>query len=384
MLPVDSAAKKRRRVEEDENIDELQAPVDGQENPLMMAPDRSVQAVKEESFQGSTSRFGNNVVDAMRGNFWLGTVAPAVAVVWGGRKIITIRKNKFETRQNGLIKSYANEMMLNDGDMKALKRVHGDYIREVAKSKRDDMFVEYLRRFFLKQAISGDAVKSLALMVSLHKLSDEKAAELFLRIGEEFGAKKPVAVGKVLLLAERILKDTQALNLLQPLKDDITAKTYGKDPEVAAKLFDASQNMLLEAAIRQVAENLPETLETMDEARDLIKAEASLIGVPEEKAMGILDQLLEEARLEEESDSEEIERPQGEAMAALMEAAETKGEQGAPVAAGSGPLIVDCSNCGYVLFVAKGREEKFFGPDYTCPECGAPKSDMVVRPPKEE
>ena len=55
-----------------------------------------------------------------------------------------------------------------------MQRVHGDYVREVAKSKRDEMVLEFMRRFFSKQAVSGDAVKSLALFISLHNLDDTK------------------------------------------------------------------------------------------------------------------------------------------------------------------------------------------------------------------
>ena len=33
----------------------------------------------------------------------------------------------------------------------------------------------------------------------------------------------------------------------------------------------------------------------------------------------------------------------------------------------------ECGNCGYTLFVAKGREAKFFGVGFKCPQCGADK-----------
>ena len=39
----------------------------------------------------------------------------------------------------------------------------------------------------------------------------------------------------------------------------------------------------------------------------------------------------------------------------------------------------ECSQCGYTLFVAKGRESKFFGDGFKCPECGAPKSDFEAK-----
>merc|ERR1711935_296132 len=35
--------------------------------------------------------------------------------------------------------------------------------------------------------------------------------------------------------------------------------------------------------------------------------------------------------------------------------------------------VMGCQDCGYTLFIAKGRESKFFGEGFTCPECGSPK-----------
>ncbi len=42
-------------------------------------------------------------------------------------------------------------------------------------------------------------------------------------------------------------------------------------------------------------------------------------------------------------------------------------------------LAHECSQCGYTLFVAPGRESKFFGDDFTCPECGSDKSKFHTR-----
>jgi rubredoxin len=35
--------------------------------------------------------------------------------------------------------------------------------------------------------------------------------------------------------------------------------------------------------------------------------------------------------------------------------------------------VLECSNCGYTLFPAAGREFKFFGDDFKCPQCGSSK-----------
>jgi len=41
-------------------------------------------------------------------------------------------------------------------------------------------------------------------------------------------------------------------------------------------------------------------------------------------------------------------------------------------------LTVECGSCGYTMFIAKDRQFKFFGPSFTCPNCGAPRSRFTV------
>jgi rubrerythrin len=46
--------------------------------------------------------------------------------------------------------------------------------------------------------------------------------------------------------------------------------------------------------------------------------------------------------------------------------------------------VYECGECGYTLFIAKGREFKFFGDDFECPECGAKKDKFNARNIDEE
>lgn len=41
--------------------------------------------------------------------------------------------------------------------------------------------------------------------------------------------------------------------------------------------------------------------------------------------------------------------------------------------------VYECGECGYTLFIAKGREFKFYGQDFKCPECGAKKDKFKAR-----
>ncbi|EKX72640.1 signal peptide containing protein [Theileria equi strain WA] len=38
-----------------------------------------------------------------------------------------------------------------------------------------------------------------------------------------------------------------------------------------------------------------------------------------------------------------------------------------------------CSGCGFIIFPAKNREDKFFSASFTCPNCGAPKTKFVEK-----
>lgn len=39
----------------------------------------------------------------------------------------------------------------------------------------------------------------------------------------------------------------------------------------------------------------------------------------------------------------------------------------------------ECGRCGFTLFIASGRESKFYGTGFKCPECGAPKKEFKPR-----
>ena len=41
--------------------------------------------------------------------------------------------------------------------------------------------------------------------------------------------------------------------------------------------------------------------------------------------------------------------------------------------------VYECTECGHTMFVANGREQKFFGEGFKCPDCGAPKEKFKAR-----
>ena len=61
------------------------------------------------------------------------------------------------------------------------------------------------------------------------------------------------------------------------------------------------------------------------------------------------------------------------------------GDGGDPPEVGeSGTHEYECTKCGYVIFPAKGREFKFFGASFECPQCGAGKDAFVDNGPVDD
>ena len=74
--------------------------------------------------------------------------------------------------------------------------------------------------FFAKKTLSGSMIRSLEFAIELNKAKDSDVADYFLELSEE-AAKKPIMRGKILFLAERIIKDPTAMAKLEPVRESI-------------------------------------------------------------------------------------------------------------------------------------------------------------------
>jgi rubrerythrin len=46
--------------------------------------------------------------------------------------------------------------------------------------------------------------------------------------------------------------------------------------------------------------------------------------------------------------------------------------------------VYECGNCGFTIFIAPGRESKFYGQGFKCPECGATRDKFKERADVED
>ena len=75
-----------------------------------------------------------------------------------------------------------------------------------------------------------------------------------------------------------------------------------EDPDGAAK-WAASQVTLARTGVRTMATNLPEGIESMEEAREVVVEEGKLLGLSEEDSNAVFDEVLQE-ELDAEAEAE--------------------------------------------------------------------------------
>lgn len=429
-LPSDSVAKKRRRKKE-ENVEEAVPPEEGEEkegegstatmvkgpsddgkaaNPLRPTPGHTKRSIMEGgAAKGSLAGMGEEVFQTMQQNFWLGKALPAIAVGVGAGYGLKQLNIKLGAEQEQLVSSYGIEFMRYDGNQKVLMDVQNEYKKKVkGKKNKDKMMLEYMKLFLSKKPLTGASVSSIAFFVAANGLSDEDFAALCAKLCEDYMEKyneKPVSISKVLFLADKVLGGGEAMAALAEAKEAVIKYTYRnalpngnleEDPEGAQK-FATAQVVLAETGVRSFAAKLPEGIETVEDAKEAVAAEGRLLGVSAERCNQIFDELVaEELDAEAEDQANRDARAAAKAMngnddaatdpEAILKAALGEDEASAmpatPLKAGSSDaLICECSvaDCGYTLFVAAGREEKFFPDGFTCPECSAPKDQFNVR-----
>jgi rubrerythrin len=205
-----------------------------------------------------------------------------------------------------------------------------------------------------------------------------QAAEFLVRIANE--KKNAYTINsKILYIAERVLVDPRALDALEPIRDAIKAIVIpaAVKPNEAAFKLQELQSALGEAALVRFHKSASPNLSFRSEkGRKLLFDEAFTLGISEERAIVVIESSIAADARSEAADAEIL---AAESAKVAMARDQIKADiaKGAASPSNSG-MVAECTKCKYTLFVAPGREGKFFGPNFVCPECGAPKDDFKV------
>jgi len=303
-------------------------------------------------------------------SYFVPITALGVGAVWGSRKLI----EKYNGKMDGLLTSYANEMVYHDGDYEEMQMCYDDYkkrLMSLGPKKKDKMMVRYLELYAKKKPVSPQAISSLSHAFSIYKLSEEKAAKLLCDTAENMKDRVSSA-GKLLFFGSKILRSSDAKDKLAPIKATLAA-SYKRGGDL---MVENSQKAMGEAAYRAavVAAGKEQTELTVGwevlgldkDTAQRIFDEVSGTGFKSkrEEIYGGTRQKFDDKGRKVDDDGKIIDEDE------RKKAEEEKKSGGGGGGAGS---VYECGECGFTLFPAAGREFKFFPDDFKCPECGAPK-----------
>mmetsp|Transcript_15840 Transcript_15840/g.45426 ORF Transcript_15840/g.45426 Transcript_15840/m.45426 type:complete len:453 (+) Transcript_15840:125-1483(+) len=305
-------------------------------------------------------------------------VIPSIIVFAGGRWVYNRAAAKVSGSLDDKLDSFASEMIYHDGDFEEMKLCYSDYSKKLAvmgPRKTQAMLKRYLQLYAKKRTVSPQAISSLSYVFSLFKLSEEKTAQILVSLCRDMGDDKISSAGKLLFFGSRILKSAEGKAALAPIREMIKG-TY-REASVAETMVETSQQAMAEAAYRT-------TVLAGGKGQKSLTSGWQVLGLDKETATRIFDEEAKEGFL---SDREKMYGQQSRKYDKNGNVIDKEGNLEDPEAAAAqaeeseepASNVYECSECGYTLFIAKGREFKFYGNDFTCPECGAGKDKFTAR-----
>jgi len=315
------------------------------------------------------------------GEIFFTVLVPVIGGYYLTKKAYANVSTRVDDKAEDTLDDYANEMIYHDGDFEEMKLAHSDYSKKLVflgPKKTDAMIKRYLEFYAKKKTVSPQAISSLSYVFSLYKFTEERAAdvisELCLTMPE-----KIASAGKLLFFGEHILKTAEGKAKLQPLKE-LLSSVYRDDGVISGdEIVEKSQRAMAEAAYRAAVADSGKNQSELTVGWEVL-------GLKEEEATKIFEEVAGEGFLtqtqakygakQQKFDSKGFKVDENGVLENPEDAVEE--DDSADVNSASGN-VQECSECGYTLFVAEGRDFKFFNSGFTCPECGASKDKF--KPP---
>mmetsp|Transcript_12830 Transcript_12830/g.24084 ORF Transcript_12830/g.24084 Transcript_12830/m.24084 type:complete len:483 (-) Transcript_12830:1401-2849(-) len=309
------------------------------------------------------------------GEIFFTVLVPVIAGYYFTKKAYEKVSSRVGGKADEMLDDYANEMIYHDGDFDEMKLAHEDYSKKLVflgPKKSDSMIKRYLEFYAKKKTVSPQAISSLSYVFFLHKLTEERAGEVLAELCASM-PEKVASAGKLLFFGEHILKTPQGKAKLKPIKD-LLASSYRDDGVVSGdEIVRKSQLAMAEAAYRAA-------VAAAGKKQTELTIGWEVLGLDKETAMKIFKEVAGEGFLTQREAKYATKQQKFDAKGrkidddGKMENPEEadKEKDDADVTSASGN-VQECSECGFTLFVAAGRDSKFFNSGFKCPECGASK-----------
>jgi len=326
-------------------------------------------------------------------------VASAAVASWQSNRL-------YNRRQAGLIDDFAATMIYHLGDEAEMRAAYSSFKSQLGPGRfTGRMFTAFLLALARDAPTGVKAVQNLQTALAIFRLSDDSAAAKLLEAAADELSRQPSVLNKLVFVAERAMPQASGL-----------AKLRTKFPNWSFDTVTALQRAMLEGLYRDICEARgldtppdPATLAVLK----LTEAEATRLAADVKQQRE--DEAAEEAAKAAEAErarqlEEALERAAtqnamtykttkgaasgGSGGGSIFDDLEDEGDEGAPaedesspaptvnappptIAPGDGTHEFECTNCGYILFPAAGREHKFFGEGFTCPQCGSARDKFV-------
>lgn len=272
-----------------------------------------------------------------------------------------VGKKKLDVRQAGLVDDFGEVMVYYGNTPESMREICSDYKRRLGPGiMRGALFKSYLRNLVTEKAVGPAMITDVKIVMRLLGIKQGKAGAVFNALGADL-KDSPSLLGKLLFLADRALEADAAASLaLVPLFP------YGE-----ATVVELQRNMV-DRCFRDIVNRDLDC----DDATKVDMATASALRLTVEEAEGVYNEVILTRTKAAEDARAAV------AAAEIEDASKPDiGDLDAPARSGepakASTHAFQCTVCGYTMFPAAGREFKFFGDEFVCPTCGAPKDKFV-------
>ena len=206
----------------------------------------------------------------------------------------------------------------------------------------------------------------------MYKMSEDKAARILVEICSSMPEKIATA-GKLLYFGDRIFKTVEAKAKLKPIRS-MLASSYHHGGSVSGKVIvKKSQIAMGEAAYRTA-------VAAGGKDQSDLTIGWKVLGLDKEKATEIWNEVRGENFITSVQAKYGTAHNRDDDKGRKIDG---KGELVNPEEAvddddnASTGNVFECSKCGFTLFIAEGRDFKFYGDDFKCPECRSHKDEFI-------
>lgn len=367
-------------------------------NEILKRQHEKKMKMEQRKAAGGMMRYVKNPLLLVKGKDFsdvtLTILIPAFVSFLAIRKVADIGFGKLGVKADELYERAASEIAYHVGDYEEMEATYKDYRKKLwfngAPSYINSQLVKRLAVAYCREvSVTPKSVSSLAYLLTMMKISDEEAAESFVTACRENPNSMAIA-SKVLFYSDHVFKAESAKKKMAPLIKQLSLM-FGGVEEVQQQQKDMAESAYRDA-VAEAGSGQTKLTEGW-KVLGLDKETATRI-FEETKKLGFLSrqELFEKDAMDMKKAALEEDKKVREDLISSIDKdgnlidpdsdvdpdklinpddldKDIEEEEGDDDVSSGGAK--ECGKCGYTMFIAKGREGRFFSSGFTCPQCGS-------------